>query len=106
MESLSTVEKLKQALELEEASDSLTSIPAETYIRLASYAQKLRAATGSGNDDAPGRLAKKQLWLIEVMTKRLLHVRLAKAGNEEAAKHDGDQSTQSARNLLPEERYV
>jgi DNA replication initiation complex subunit (GINS family) len=106
MESLSTVEKLRQALELEEASDTLTAIPAETYIKLASYAQKLRAPAGSGSDDAPGRLAKKQLWLIEVMTRRLLHVRLAKAEKEEAAMQESDPSPPSSKNLLPEERYI
>jgi DNA replication initiation complex subunit (GINS family) len=106
MESISTVERLKQALELEESSETLIAIPAETYVKLASYAQKLRAAAGSGSDDAPGRLAKKQLWLIEVMTRRLLHVRLAKAEKEEATKRDEDQSAQSAKNLLPEERYI
>jgi DNA replication initiation complex subunit (GINS family) len=106
METISTVEKLRQALELEEASDTLTPIPAETYIKLANYAQKLRTPAGSSSDDLPGRLAKKQLWLIEAMTRRLLHVRLAKAEKEEAAMHVDDLSTRSAKNLLPEERYV
>lgn len=104
MENTSTVEKLRQVLELEEASDALTSIPADTYIKLAKYAQKLRLTTSS--EDAPGRLARKQLWLIEVMTRRLLHLRLAKAAKEEAATHQGDRSTLSSKNLLPEERYI
>ena len=62
MEGPSTIERLRQTLELEEASEVLTALPAETYTKLAGYAQKLRATTGSGNDDAPGRLAKKQLY--------------------------------------------
>ncbi len=104
MENTSTVEKLKQVLELEEASDALTLIPADTYIKLAKYAQKLRLTNSS--EDAPGRLARKQLWLIEVMTRRLLHLRLGKAAKEEAATHQGDQSALFSKNLLPEERYI
>jgi DNA replication initiation complex subunit (GINS family) len=106
MESLSTVEKLRQVLESEEASETLTPLPADAYIKLANYAQKLRATTGSGNEDAPGRLARKQLWLIEVMTKRLLQLRLAKAAKEEAATHEADQPQRSSKSLLPEERYI
>jgi DNA replication initiation complex subunit (GINS family) len=106
MESLSTVERLRQVLESEEASESLTLLPADNYIKLASYAQKLRATTGSGNEDAPGRLAKKQLWLIEGMTRRLLQLRLAKAEKEEAATHEADQPQRSSKNLLPEERFI
>jgi len=106
MENLPTVERLKQILELEEASETLTAIPADTYVKLASYAQKLRATTGAGNDDAPGRLAKKQLWLMAVMTRRLLRLRLAKAGKEEAATQDDAKPARSSRNLLTEERYI
>lgn len=106
MESLSTVERLKQVLESEEASETLNYIPADTYTKLAAYAQKLRTATGSNNDDAPGRLAKKQLWLMEVMTKRLLQLRLAKAEKEEAATKEDGQPARSAKNLLSEERHV
>ena len=100
METKSTIERLKQLLDLEEASEELDAIPADTYVMLSSYAQKLRATTGSGNDDVPGRLARKQLWLIEVMTRRLLQLRLAKAG-----KGDGQQAPTS-KDLLPEERYI
>jgi len=106
MEDTSTIERLRQTLESEEASEALTVMPAETYIKLAGYAQKLRAATGSNNDDAPGRLAKKQLWLMEGMTRRLLHLRLAKAAKEDAILLQDDQSPRPSRNLLPEERYV
>jgi len=106
MENISTVERLRQVLELEEASETLTAIPADTYIRLANYAQKLRASTGPGNDDAPGRLAKKQLWLMEVMTRRLLQLRLAKAEKEEEAVHQDGQPAHSSKNLLPEERHI
>ena len=105
MEGLSTVEDLNQILESEEASDGLASLPADTYVRLATYAQKLRLTGGSGNDDVSGRLARKQLWLIEVMTKRLLEARLAKVQKEEAASGAG-QSQRATKDLLPEERYV
>jgi DNA replication initiation complex subunit (GINS family) len=104
MESLSTIEKLKQLLESEETSDELTVIPSDTYVRLSNYAQKLRATTGSSNEDAPGRLARKQLWLMEVMTKRLLQIRLAKA--EKVAAHGEAQPGPSPNSLLPEERYI
>jgi len=106
MEDTSTIERLRQTLESEEASEALTVMPAETYIKLAGYAQKLRATTGSNTNDAPGRLAKKQLWLMEGMTKRLLRLRLAKAAKEEAIIQQEDQSPRPSRNLLPEERYV
>jgi len=105
MESLPTIERLKRVLESEEASEELTVIPADTYVMLSNYAQKLRATTGSGNDDAPGRLARKQLWLIEVMTRRLLQIRLTKAGKE-GATHEEGQPGRSSKSLLPEERYI
>ncbi|MDA4131672.1 MAG: hypothetical protein OK454_00905, partial [Thaumarchaeota archaeon] len=73
-------------------------------VKLSNYAQKLRATTGSSNEDAPGRLARKQLWLMEVMTRRLLQIRLAKA--EKAATHEEGQPARSSRSLLPEERYI
>jgi DNA replication initiation complex subunit (GINS family) len=106
MEDMSTIERLRQTLESEEASEALTVMPAETYIKLAGYAQKLRATTGSNTNDAPGRLAKKQLWLMEGMIRRLLHLRLAKAAKEEATAQQDEQSPRPSRNLLPEERYV
>ncbi len=105
MERLSTVESLSQVLESEEASEGLTALPADTYLRLATYAQKLRMTGGSGGDDLSGRLARKQLWLIEVMTKRLLEARLAKVQKEESA-YDVGTSQHATRNLLPEERYI
>lgn len=104
MEKLPTVEVLRQVLESEEASETLNLIPTDTYVKLASYAQKLRATTGSSNDDAPGRLAKKQLWLMEVMTRRLLQLRLTKAEKEET--HEDGQVARSAKNLLTEERQI
>jgi DNA replication initiation complex subunit (GINS family) len=104
---MSTIERLKQALESEEASEELTAIPADTYVRLSNYAQKLRATTGSGSEDAPARLAKKQLWLMEVMTRRLLQIRLAKAEDAKATHGEGQQpTTRPSRSLLPEERYI
>jgi len=104
MENLPTVERLKQALESEEASEELTAIPADTYVRLSSYAQKLRVTTGSSSDDLPGRLARKQLWLIEAMTRRLLQVRLSKARSK--GTHEDAQAARPSKNLLPEERFV
>ncbi|HYW84916.1 MAG TPA: hypothetical protein VFB30_16755 [Spirochaetia bacterium] len=103
MEGLSTIERLKQVLESEETSEELTMIPADTYVRLSNYAQKLRATTGSSSEDAPGRLARKQLWLMEVMIRRLLQVRLTKA---KAATHEEGQPAPSSKSLLPEERYI
>ena len=105
MENPSTVERLKQTLELEEASEALTAMPADTYIKLANYAQKLRVTAGSGNEDVPARLAKKQLWLIAAMTRRLLQLRLAKA-DKEAGVHENGEPARSSKNLLTEERYV
>jgi DNA replication initiation complex subunit (GINS family) len=103
MDNLPTVERLRQALQSEEASEELTVLPPDTYVALSSYAQKLRATIGSGNDDLSGRLARKQLWLIEAMTERLLHVRLSKARRK--ATQQG-QPAPPSRNLLPEEAYI
>ena len=105
MESISTVERLRQLLESEEASDTLTALEADTYVKLANYAQRLRGTAASGDQDASGRLGRKQLWLIEVMTRRLLQLRLAKA-EKEAATREADQTQRTSRNLLPEERYI
>jgi DNA replication initiation complex subunit (GINS family) len=106
MENQSTIDRLTRILESEEASEELTAMPADTYVKLSNYAQKLRATTGSSNDDAPGRLAKKQLWLMGVMTSRLLQIRLAKAGKEDAATRGDSKPAHSSRNLLPEERHI
>ena len=48
------MEKLRQLLQSQRRpSDELTAIPADTYIRLSNYAQKLRATTGlADNEDA------------------------------------------------------
>lgn len=104
MEPPSTVEKLRQLVELEEASDDLNTMPPDTYIKLSSYAQKLHATTTPSGDDAPARLAKKQLWLIEVMTTRLLQVRLEKASRHPSSAGNGARSNNH--NLLPEEKYI
>lgn len=93
MENPSAIERLRHALESEEAKEELNPLPPDTYVRLGSYAQKLRATTAPNNEDASGRLARKQLWLIEIMTARLLEVRLSKA----RLPSDG---------LLPEERRI
>jgi len=100
MESASTIDRLKRALESEEASPTLTALPPETYQKLARYAQKLRAVSASGAEDVPNRLAKRQLWLIETMTHRLLHLRLTKA------ELDWGRAEGQSKNILPEERYV
>ena len=106
METVSTVERLKQILDSEESSDSPTTIPQDIYIRLSNYSQKLRATINSSNDDAPGRLARKQLWLIEAMTRRLLQVRLAKSRGGDALAGGMGQLSPPSNNLLPEERYI
>jgi len=103
MENLPSVERLRQLLQSEEASEELATIPPDTYVGLSNYAQKLRATTGSGNDDIPGRLARKQLWLIEVMTKRLVQVRLTKARRK--ATQEG-RPAHPSKSLLPEEAYI
>jgi DNA replication initiation complex subunit (GINS family) len=103
MEKIPTVERLRLVLQSEEASEELTVIPPDTYTGLSSYTQKLRATTGSGSDDIPGRLARKQLWLIEAMTRRLLEVRLSKARRK--APQEG-QPAPPSKNLLPEEAYI
>jgi len=105
MENLPTIERLKRVLESEEASEELTVIPADTYVMLSNYAQRLRATTGSSSDDAPGRLARKQLWLMEAMTRRLLQIRLTKAGKEGGTQKEGLPGPLS-KGLLPEERYI
>jgi DNA replication initiation complex subunit (GINS family) len=107
MEGSPTVESLRQLLESEQASEAVIVLPADTYVKLANYAQKLRATTGSNDDDAPGRLARKQIWLMEVMTRRLLQLRLDKARREEEEKEGKSRRpSQSSKNLLPEERYI
>jgi DNA replication initiation complex subunit (GINS family) len=105
MESVTTVERLRQALESEEASAELTAMPPETYVGLSKYAQKLRAMTAGSGDDASARLARKQLWLIEVMTRRLLRLRLAKAEKAEQAGHESEPGP-SRSGLLPEEQHI
>src|SRR5260370_24586476 len=106
MEQMSTIERLRQTLESEEGSEALTVMPAETYIKLAGYAQKLRATTGSNTNDAPGRLAKKQLWLMEGMISRVPHLRLAKRAKREAIIQHDHQPPRPSRNLLPGERSL
>jgi len=104
MDSSSTVKSLDQTLDSEEASQALLSLSTDTYMKLASYVQRLRATNSPGDGEAFGRLARKQIWLIEVMTRQLLQLRLAKAQNEAAETIDARQ--QKTKNLLPEERYV
>lgn len=106
MDNTSTIEKLKQILDSEESSESLTTLPQDIYIRLSNYSQKLRATTSSSSDDAPGRLARKQLWLIEAMTRRLLQLRLTKSRKGEERVDEMGQPSSASNNLLPEERHI
>jgi len=74
-----TVDRLRRLVESEESAEALVPLPPETYVKLASYAQKLRISADPNGEDISARLCRKQLWLIEAMTRRLLHLRLAKA---------------------------
>jgi DNA replication initiation complex subunit (GINS family) len=103
MDDQSTVEKLRRTLEIEEASEALTALPPDTYFKLATYSQKLRAVAAPNAEDAYARLARKQLWLLESMTRRLLQVRVTKADKARKAAGDGQEYSKG---LLPEERYV
>ncbi len=95
----STVGRLRQLVESEEKAGELNPIPDDTYVKLASYCQRLRAGAGTGNEnDIANRLARKQLWLVEAMTKNLLELRLKKA---EKLEQDG-----ASGRLLPEEGDV
>ena len=103
MDDQSTVERLRRTLEIEEASETITELPPDTYLKLATYSQKLRAVAPPNAEDAYARLARKQLWLLESMTRRLLQVRIAKAQRARRTAGDGQEYSKS---LLPEERYV
>jgi DNA replication initiation complex subunit (GINS family) len=98
MENATTVDRLRQLLDREEATAELAEIPSDTYVKLSDYALKLHAMSGPGSDDAIARLARKQLWLMNTMTKRVLQVRLSKARST-ASPHP-------AKNLLAEERHI
>jgi DNA replication initiation complex subunit (GINS family) len=90
-----TIVVLKQLLEAEEQSESLVKLPGDIYSDVATYMQKLRKSADMNTDDPLSRLIRKQLWLIEGMSRQLLNRRFSKA---------------IARNevvgLLPEEKYV
>ena len=88
------MEKLRRMLESEEGSETLNPVQRDTYVRLARYTQKLRVTMDSNGEDISGRLCRKQVWLIEAMTRRLLQLRLEKA-----------QRTHS-KNSLPEEEAI
>ena len=90
-----TIETLKQVLDSEEQSEGLTKLPRDFYPRVATYIQKLRKSADASADDPSGRLAKKELWIIEGMGRQLLNMRLTKAIDRGETKE-----------LLPEERYV
>lgn len=90
-----TIETLKQLLDSEEQSDSLTKLPRDVYPRIATYIQKLRKSAETGSDDPSSRLTKRELWIIEGMGRQLLNRRLSKA----VVRHE-------SKELLPEERYL
>jgi DNA replication initiation complex subunit (GINS family) len=90
----SEVEKLRRILESEENSEALNPLQRDAYVRLARYAQKLRVTMDSNGEDISGRLCRKQIWLIEAMTRRLLQLRLEKA------------EKLRSRNSLPEEESI
>lgn len=90
-----TIEVLKQLLDAEEQSERPTKIPPDTYTKIAIYVQKLRKSGDVTGDDLLGRLTRKQLSLLEGMSKQLLDRRLEKAVK-----------MQDTGNLLPEEKFV
>jgi DNA replication factor GINS len=90
-----TVQILRQLLDSEEQSEGLTKLPTSLYQNTAAYIQRLKKSTDASALDPSSKLARKQLWLLEGMSRQLLHRRLAKAIN-----------TGDAKQLLPEEKYV
>ena len=90
-----TIDYLKRHLDAEEQSEKLTSIPADLYTVVATYAQLLRRTSGSGNSEVAIRLVARQSALLESMVKRLLETRGRKALGQRAISQ-----------LLPEERHV
>src|SRR5579863_3267202 len=90
-----TIETLKQILDSEEQSEGLTKLSRDFYTRVATYVQKLRKSADASSDDPSGRVARKELWIIEGMARQLLNRRLSKAIDRGENKE-----------LLPEERYV
>lgn len=89
------IETLEQLLETEERSEGLNRLPSDTYLKIATYTQKLRKNLIADDGDATSRIARKQLQLIEGMASQLLKRRLEK----------GDER-QSIKDLLPEEKYL
>jgi DNA replication initiation complex subunit (GINS family) len=89
------VETLNRLLEEEEQSETLTKLPSDLYSSVALYMQKLRKSADMNIDDPLARLVRKQVWLLEGMSRQLLYTRLGKA----VARLD-------SRDLLPEEKYV
>ena len=90
-----TVQVLKQLLDAEEQSETLTKLPADTYTRIATYVQKLRKSGDLAGEDPQSRLTRKQLILLEGMGRELLNRRIEKAVGR-----------QDIRELLPEEKFV
>lgn len=95
MERDNLIATLEQLLESEERSERLTKLPPDIYPRIAVYTQKLRKGASSEDDDVLSRITRKQIQLIEGMSKQLIDRRLSKCVD----KHD-------TKDLLPEERYL
>lgn len=90
-----TIDSLKQLLDSEEQSETLTKLPRDIYPKIATYIQKLRKSADMNADDPGSRLTKRELWIIEGMGRQLLNRRLSKAMRQKDSKE-----------LLPEERYL
>ena len=93
--STTTIEFLKRQLEGEEHSDRLLQLPGDTYSKVATYTQGLKRVASSNNSEITNRLVRRQLELIDGLTRRLLTVRTRKATSQGIAYR-----------LLPEERFV
>lgn len=90
-----TLEYVKRYLDLEASSDELHQLPADFYLKVAQYSQRLRRTTVSGNSEAVIRLVARQTEMLNSMVRQLLALRVEKGAKQEAFVK-----------LLPEERYV
>jgi DNA replication factor GINS len=90
-----TVEFVRRHLDSEMQSEGLHPLPADFYVRLSQYNQKLRRSGSAGVSEVAVRLIARQVSMIESMLTQLFETRARKA----AARN-------SYHMLLPEERYV
>ena len=86
---------LKKNLDAEEQSEKLLPLPTDLYSSVATYAQALKRASGSGNSEVANRLISKQSAMLGSMVRKLLVSRSRKATSQRAVSQ-----------LLPEERYI